>query len=80
MPADLKFFVSQTLTFFSFRLQGLAKRLAELIPAKRDEIKKVRTELGDKLIGTCSVEQVRTQIKKGPVQGHENLLGFFSLR
>lgn len=36
---------------------GLSKRLAEIIPAKRDEVKKIRAELGDKLIGTCSVEQ-----------------------
>jgi citrate synthase len=36
---------------------GLKKRLKELIPLKRDEVKEVRTKLGAKVLGNCTVEQ-----------------------
>lgn len=36
-------------------------RLKELIPPMNDKIKKIKAEHGDKILGTCTVAQVRTR-------------------
>jgi len=38
-------------------LSSLKKRLGELIPAKQAEIKDIKAKYGDKVLGTCTVEQ-----------------------
>jgi len=37
--------------------QGLKDRLKELIPQKQDQIKKIKAEHGEKVLGTCTVNQ-----------------------
>jgi hypothetical protein len=40
-------------------IQGLKKRLKEILPGKQEEVKHLRKSIGNKLLGTCTVEQVR---------------------
>ena len=42
---------------FETRLQGLKERIKELIPIKIAEIKAVRAEHGEKVLGTCTINQ-----------------------
>lgn len=61
---DITIFISsfETGLIFIHKFQGLKKRLKELIPLKRDEVKEVRTKLGAKVLGNCTVEQVRSTL------------------
>lgn len=41
---------------YSSKVKGLKERLAELIPEKQEEVKKVKSELGNKVLGEVTVD------------------------
>lgn len=53
---------------------GLKKRLKEVIPIKQAEVKDVRTRLGNKVLGTCTVEQAYAGMRDVKVMVYETSL------
>lgn len=58
----------------SLQQQGLKKRLREIIPIKQAEVKDVRTRLGSKVLGTCTVEQAYSGMRDVKVMVYETSL------
>lgn len=42
---------------------GLKKRMKEILPGKQEEVKHLRKAIGNKLLGTCTVEQAYTGMR-----------------
>ncbi|KAG0375266.1 citrate (Si)-synthase [Mortierella sp. AD032] len=49
-------FAATAIRAYSTKPQGLKDRLRELIPEKREEVKKVKAEFGDKVLGETTVD------------------------
>ncbi|KAF9580860.1 citrate (Si)-synthase [Lunasporangiospora selenospora] len=49
-------FASNAIRAYATKPQGLKDRLRELIPEKREEVKKVKAEFGDKVLGETTVD------------------------
>ncbi|KAF9428014.1 citrate (Si)-synthase [Podila epigama] len=49
-------FAASAIRAYSTKPQGLKDRLRELIPEKREEVKQVKKELGDKVLGQTTVD------------------------
>jgi hypothetical protein len=60
--------------YHSLQRQGLKKRLREIIPIKQAEVKDVRTRLGNKVLGTCTVEQAYAGMRDVKVMVYETSL------